>query len=296
MVHAAAVKGTLIGLLCLLVFVSVGLNFYQCRAYRNAAREAELRLSENEAPVPAFSETLRDTPDESDDTSSVAEEAATINKLKTELAALEEALEAANSGYAEIMDREDEKKEVERDIAALSLEQIFNSTYMALNEELNLSPEEINAFKDLYIDRSMELREIGSGLIRATESKTEEERDAIRQRREEVGEAYEEKLRDFLGHADYEKYLEYEEMIIPRGAVKRFTETLHSEEALSEGQERELLEIWHSGEAVKDYEERVSYMLEKAGHTLSEPQFEKFDEFVTSMFQPAIEVMKQSEK
>ena len=104
--------------------------------------------------------------------------------------------------------------------------------YGDLFEELNLSPEKLEEFKDLLVDLQTEFSDFYTEMQEVTPS--EEKRAEFEQRSKELQENRETKIKEFLGDNNYEKYQEYQGTWLYKYNVTNFMATLESGEELTE--------------------------------------------------------------
>lgn len=191
-------------------------------------------------------------------------------------------------------------------------------TYGSLFEGLNLSPEDLDKFKDLLVDYQMEVTEISFEMVGDA---TDDERREMGEEAKLIRDDYDQKISEFLGNENYNKYKSYQETSMERTLVSGFSETLGIGEQLNEQQEAELMDLMYQERkefyASIDYDpeeeneftlpneeimakemERLNQTYEKyreAGKDiLSTSQMDKFDTFLTQRREMTEMAMKLS--
>lgn len=191
-------------------------------------------------------------------------------------------------------------------------------TYGALFEELNLSPEDLDKFKDLLVDYQMKVTEISFEMIGDA---TDDERREMGEEAKLIRDDYDQKISEFLGNENYNQYKSYQETLTERTLVSGFSETLDTGEQLNDQQEAELMDLMYqerkefyssidydpeeeneftlpSEEIMAKEMERLDQTYEKyreAGEgILSASQMEKFDTFLTQRREMTEMAMKLS--
>ena len=113
-------------------------------------------------------------------------------------------------------------------------------SYAALFKKLAFSPERQDAFKALLIDLQMENTSTNMEMLDTSIS--EEKRGEIRQRLETLKNKSNEKLGEFLGTDNFEKYLTYKERLPERMLVTAFMGSLGPNEKLTEAREQAFID------------------------------------------------------
>lgn len=122
-----------------------------------------------------------------------------------------------------------------------SFKTYLDTAYADLFKELNLSPEELDKFKDILVNGQMALSEISFEISSAT---TKEQKAELQKRVAEAREKNEAEIKDFLG-SKYDTYHDYTEMATTRSVINSFKESLSPEDQLTESQEKELTQIMY---------------------------------------------------
>ena len=177
-------------------------------------------------------------------------------------------------------------------------------TYGALFEELDLTPEELENFKEILTDYRMATVEASYEIV---DAKSVDDMKRISEQTKALRDEYDAKIAAFLGAEDNKKYKAYEETQGERNIVSGFTQTLVPSEQLSKQQEEELMDLMYkerksyyastgydSGEQ-KEFtlpnEETIAKAVDRLNHTydkyreageniLSTSQMKKFEEFL----------------
>ncbi len=118
---------------------------------------------------------------------------------------------------------------------------VLDMTYGGLFEELGLSEEEIDTFKDLLLDKQMSGMELGMSLMEGDidELQRQEIGEKIKQEQEKV----DSEIKEFLGHDGFAIYEEYSKTIGERMMVDQFKrQPAISDNPLEAWQEDELIQ------------------------------------------------------
>jgi hypothetical protein len=195
----------------------------------------------------------------------IAQKAATPNKalaskgqnvsddLSYQLTAAEEELDSAHAQLSDtlVKDAKDEKnimlspsdmlKTPEgRKKLRSALKNGLDETYSALFKQLDLSPEKLARLKELLADQSIASMELQNEIQGA--SPTEENRNNLRQRQEDLKKQDDAALAALLGTADYQTYKDYNDRFEERMMVRMFTQTLGDDDSLTGDQKKALIE------------------------------------------------------
>ena len=127
-----------------------------------------------------------------------------------------------------------------RDILRQSIGSGLDLTMKDLFDSLKLTPDELNNFKDMLVDKQMLGMEMGLAQMKSTG--TDEEKAKIEEQMKGIGEL-DENIRGLLGDAQYEEYENYMSTIADRMAISQYKNRLDQSgvAALDERQENELL-------------------------------------------------------
>lgn len=162
-------------------------------------------------------------------------------QLSDELARKSEATKSARELYKKMFEDPAMKKRM-RDSFRASID----SQYSPLLKELDLSPENLDQFKDLL---SEEWADTVITLQSVLGVSSLEEKEAIQQRYDNIREEHKEKIQGFLGNEGYEKYQAYQDRSSERYIVTHFMESLNVEDKLNANQTKDLIDSM--------YEERI---------------------------------------
>ncbi|MBU4198683.1 MAG: hypothetical protein KKE37_13705 [Verrucomicrobia bacterium] len=130
-----------------------------------------------------------------------------------------------------------------RDKIRLSQKSALELSHAALFEYLQLSPEELEIFKELLSDKQMAVVDGLSDVL--DDSISPDERKEKAKRTENATKELEEKMRSFLGDTKYEAYKQYEEFLPEMQRVDRFKQSLGLYDQLGEEQEQKLIVAMH---------------------------------------------------
>ena len=243
-----------IGLMCILALALICFNIYQRRQIKKVAQIISQETSFDNGAADNTLGTMSSRSKGTDQTPAPGsgEGQSGSNEgddLTYQLEAAKEELEMVNKQLADEESKKAESKKAEQELQKKYREDptyrkrmrsSLNFQYGDLFKGLNLSPEELEKFKDILVDNQMEYSEFYSELESVTPS--EEKRDEFAQRQKDLHEDHEAKIKEFLGSKDYEYYQEYQETWYPKYRVASFMETLSSDDKLSEAQHQKLIE------------------------------------------------------
>jgi hypothetical protein len=116
---------------------------------------------------------------------------------------------------------------------------MMDVTHASLFRYLDLSPEELETFKTLLLDKQMALVDVGIGFMDT--SATAEEREARARELEQLNKDFDARIRDALGDEDFAVYQEFEATQPERMQVNTFKMSLSGDQALDEEKEHLLV-------------------------------------------------------
>lgn len=117
--------------------------------------------------------------------------------------------------------------------------------YRDIFKELNLSPEKLEKFKDLLVDRATGISQLSPEIMSAS---TKEQKADLQQRYSAILAESETKAKELLGNADYQTFQEYYERSNSRYFINSFKESLDSNDQLTKDQEKALINIMYKEE------------------------------------------------
>ena len=127
----------------------------------------------------------------------------------------------------------------QRKLIRSSMKGALDTTYGALFKGLNLSPEKLDALKELLTDRQMALADMSMEAIDAGMS--QEKAAELKTRQESIESEYAGKIKAFLGEEGGTKYTAYQETIAERAVITPFLETLEGDQKLRDDQTETLI-------------------------------------------------------
>jgi hypothetical protein len=116
---------------------------------------------------------------------------------------------------------------------------MLDMMYGGLFKSLNLPAEDLDALKQLLVDRQMALADGGMAIMSGELSAADRAQKA--KEIEQVKADYDKKIQDFLGAEDYAVFKDYEQTQSERVQVNMFKQSLASADALTEQQEADLV-------------------------------------------------------
>ena len=126
-------------------------------------------------------------------------------------------------------------KDMMRSQQKMALDMMYGSLF----KSLNLSTEEISAFKDLIVDRQMAMMDGGMAMMNGELSPTDRAQRA--KDMQGIKASYDKKIEEFLGPDDYAVFKDYEETLGERTQVNMFKQSLAGDDALTDEQETDLI-------------------------------------------------------
>ncbi|MBN1674598.1 MAG: hypothetical protein JXR37_26360 [Kiritimatiellae bacterium] len=134
-----------------------------------------------------------------------------------------------------------------KDMMRAHMGMALEHTYASLFRYLRLTPERLDAFEGLLVEKAMAQLEIGADAVaRAVSGEaTDSTADEKGKRLLELTRQCDDRIRAFLGEADYEVYKEYEETQPERMQVEEFQRALGADDQLSDEQMHCLIVAMH---------------------------------------------------
>jgi len=117
----------------------------------------------------------------------------------------------------------------------------LDMNYGDLFEDMLVTPEELEDFKDLLVDKQMAMMETMQDFSLGDGSKDKERSDRLK----EIDDEYSDKIRLAIGENNYETYRQYEETLPDRMQVNVFKQQLSSSDRLTQRQEEDLVSAMH---------------------------------------------------
>ena len=279
MESSKGMKKILFGLLCLLILTLIGLSIFQHLQFKRLSgivnyktnatdessdgkasdvdRVAQNNIPQGAAPVGNLKDSNnipQDTPPASSLKDSNKND---FDDVEEHLDATEEKLDMAYQKLSDELSKQAEIKEKEEEYHKLLAENTkkrdqdnfitnLDSEYGPLFKELDFSPEKLNELKQLLIDKRAESIEISVETVDGVTWTTISDNEV-------KAEEYNEKIRQFLGNNDYEKYMTYEESSRERYWVSDFIKSGTTVETITDDQQLALIKSMHESlEGIKD--------------------------------------------
>ena len=200
------------------------------------------------------------------------------------------------SGLAKMM-QDPQMKEMVRVQQRQSLDRMYGTLY----RQLGLPADELEALKELLLERQLKLVEMGMAAMSASES----ERRQAAVKTNALKAEYDKKIEDLLGPQDYAVFNQYEQTTPERMQIQMFKDTLPADAALTERQEADLIAAMYEArralpatsllntgrasdpsqlteeriaETLKQLDQLRGRCIERAAAILTRPQFEKYVE------------------
>lgn len=136
------------------------------------------------------------------------------------------------AGLAGMM-KDPQMKEMMRAQQKMMLDQMYGSLFKDLNRPAN----EMEALKDLLVDRQMALTEAGLSMMSGSGADAKQAAEDAKT----VKADYDKKIQDMLGAQDYEVFHQYEETAAERMQIQMFKNALPADATLTEQQESDLI-------------------------------------------------------
>jgi hypothetical protein len=164
-----------------------------------------------------------------------------------------DASEQLGDYIAEMM-KNPEMKEMIRQNQKTALDMLYGDIF----DDLMLTDEEMEGFKDLLVEKQMAIMELGIPLMKG--DMEEEEQKAIEEKLKEAQAKIDDEIKQLLGEARYEQFEDYNKNISDRMALGQYKSRLKTmgAEPLEKRQEEELLQV------LKEEREKADYVADFA--------------------------------
>lgn len=237
------IKNIVIIITCLLFLASIGLNIRQYRQNKKLTDEIHGEFADRESTdnrIHGRDTGMQKNGDQPQLTGVVSTDASTgdadIDELMYQLNAAEEELDYA---WEQLSDTQTEDNSYDLQVN-MYLRDALDDEYDYLFRELDLTPEELERFKDILFENRLAQRDFYRELYGATPS--EEKRIELKQLRQDISDDEERKIIESLGIGVYERYKAYKDAVDEINEVRSFAASLSSDDTLTETQEKALIE------------------------------------------------------
>jgi beta-lactamase regulating signal transducer with metallopeptidase domain len=116
-----------------------------------------------------------------------------------------------------------------------------------LFKKLNISKEEFEEFKNILVDRMMEIQNVVS---QYTITASDDEKAIMNQKRNEINNRYKDRINEFLGEKNSAIYVSYLMRVPERSNLDFFLQTVSPEKKISEEQTDTIIDIMYTGRMV----------------------------------------------
>lgn len=235
-------KNIIIGLICLSLLVSIGFNIYQ---HQQIKKLSQAGIRGESADVEATGNKI---PGKDDAAQGKAAQISAgtainnagnvdINELEYQLNAAEEELDYV---LKQLTDERTHKIIDYTYLAEKNMRDSLDDEYGDLFNNLELSPDELDEFKEILLGTMTAQRDFYRELYSATPS--EEKRAELEQRKKDIYDKEERKIIEALGNKVYEKYKTYRDALDEINQVRSFAASLGSDNMLTETQQKALID------------------------------------------------------
>jgi hypothetical protein len=114
---------------------------------------------------------------------------------------------------------------------------MIDQMYGSLSKYLNLSPDQLDALKNLLSDRQMAMTDSGLAMMGGSDA----DRKQAMEDTKAIKADYDQKIKDLLGPQDYQTFQDYEKTAGERVQLQMFKGSLPTDAALTDQQENDLL-------------------------------------------------------
>lgn len=251
-------KKFILGLMCILLIALITFSIIQ-RRQLNKLSQTLVSKSAPEETAPSDQAIPQITP--RTDVTGIAEKESP-DDLQYHIEAAEEELEMVNEQLSDEQSRkadllrsqiELEKKQLEdpgsKKMLRETIKALSDGNNALLFKKLNLSQEDMEKLKEILVDKQIELMEYSmEAQLRSIDldetdvTQSEEIREEIEKLYNDIQDEYNTKISDLLGNESFQKYQAFEERSSERYWVTGFTESLDSDEGLTEDQQDRLID------------------------------------------------------
>lgn len=225
-------KKTVLCLVVLILLASIGFNIYQYQLNKKLSENTAQDLATKEQAKDALKGTAIKNPDNK-----------YLVELEEKLDATEEELDKVNEQLSDELAKKEAFKNAQAQLQkSIKIDpslnesiknmqlQTIDSDYALLYENLDLSPEEREAFKNIVGTWRMDHAENTIPLILA--ATTDEEKEEARRKRQLMRDKYKEQYIELMGEEKYNIYNNYRMSSFDRDTLERFVQTLPPENRL----------------------------------------------------------------
>jgi hypothetical protein len=201
----------------------------------SAAAIAEKARTPKAPPVPAPKRKLTEPLPEANPVEPVSVPVQVVAPAPAPDAMTQASASATSNLFAELVARmkNPQMKEAMRATQKVAI----NRAYGPLSKYTNLTVEQLDALKDLILERQMAMRESALSVMSGSES----DRKQAAEDAKAIKAEYDKKIQDLLGPQEYQVFQDYEKVMPERMQVQSFRDTLPSDLALTEQQEYDLM-------------------------------------------------------
>lgn len=255
------------GLIAVLVLVLVVLTIYQQRLIRQMDSTQEASpLAEDKAIVDTGAQKQGVARIESEAKLPAADTSASeLDTLKYQLESSEEELDLAREDLSNEIEKQAEAARNQIDLTKKMLQNptakkmlrsniksAFDSQYRDLFVALGLSEEKQEAFKELLAEQQMQTLDIGMEML--DQSLTEEQKKENAAQLENLKTDFDNQAIDILGSNNFETYDTYRESLAERQYASSFSQSLGTDDGISEAQKQNLIDAMYDARKEVDAE------------------------------------------
>lgn len=307
MKSAKTIKKTVIGLLCLCTIASIGLNIYQhyriMEVSQDISNETAFNTESTTDTPPDERETLleiteQDRPPATGETQAADREA---EDLRYQIAAAKEELAMVNEQISDEETKKAEQLQKEYELAKERMEdpdqeETWRNVYKASNErqyilllkKLNLPQEKQEKFIEILVNERMASREETVEII---DDPDLGKRVVTILRGKDVGDEYQDQIRELLGYDNYEEYKEYKKKGSEVNILTRLNESIIPEYRLTDDQQFEMIDAMYE----KAEKERAATVIDDNKIDISEEIMEERARIHEAYVEAAQDILSQTQ-
>jgi outer membrane murein-binding lipoprotein Lpp len=140
------------------------------------------------------------------------------------------------SGLAKML-KDPAMKEMIRSQQKMTLDQMYDTLFKSLNRSTN----DVEALKNLLLDRQMAMVDSGLAVMGGSNSDPKQAADEAKTLKDQ----YDKQIQDLLGAQDYATFQQYDQTVGERTQVNLFKQALSGDDALTDQQQSDLIAAMH---------------------------------------------------
>lgn len=232
-------KTILLCLAALISLTSIGFNIFQYMENKKLSDNlASMKSAQEESAGDMLNAPLK-TVEEKTQLTGKNPDMKNIRELEYQLDATEEELDIAHNQLAEELNRQEEEKRAERESQKSVLKMLLDKDYQPIFKRLDLSPDKLEAFKDIITEWELANQERYELIGRA---RTDEEKEEVYRLRQENRDKYNQELIALMGETKFKIYDDYKNRRAERSQLKAFMSTIPADESMDESRMEDIVD------------------------------------------------------